>query len=534
MTMLTLRLMVSLRSSRVGATSCVVSRNNGRSLFSCSGQSKVRDNEETDSKIDNNILSCSKNNFATLSYVKNLSNIELGSNCQIVRNYSSESLAEKADSFGDLADRKFEKVPLDEDEQEEEKFVENEARIPRRFKLSAGGYANLIKSHIQRKDLKAALEVLDLIKANRDKPDVYMYNLLLRAFAVAGDLKKCRSLYATMKKLGLECKDATYTSLFNVCANYPHKDVAITYLEDLRQELALKNILLNETHYNAMIKAYGRHGAILKAFSLADEMRDKRLPTGIITFNSLLIGTISNEEAGLRHALVVWHLLRRHAITPSIATYNLFLRAIRDTKLGELKVNDVLIESPPQCHVYLNDEKKPDLLARPPVVNSLLFTEMSLRQDPNTEESEKDSPKIEALKKKTDAKKQKESTNLPAKVDREENSVLDLQSTIENTYLEKIHSKNRLVLFGGATRILEHMENDGVVPDAKTMTILMELVPPSDQAERSILQIAKAKKIPLDIDFFNMLMKKRSFRNDYEGAKVIACTISKKLSLFVQ
>ncbi|XP_043285642.1 pentatricopeptide repeat-containing protein 1, mitochondrial [Venturia canescens] len=521
--MFTVCLNASLRSNKLGARPCILLSTNIRRTFCCLVQLKTHNNGRIICTYDRNGYRYLNHNFTNSNYVRKLLNVELSSNCQIVRNYASENVIKKEDVFGVLGDRKFEKIEMDEDEKKEEEFVENEARIPRRLKPSPGGYANLIKSHIQNKNLTAAMEVLDLIKLNRDKPNVYMYNLLLRAFAVAGDFKKCRSLYALMKKRGLACNGATYTSILNVCANYPHKEVALDYLEGLRQEFAKKNIVLNETHYNTMIKAYGRHGAILEAFSLADEMRDKRLSTNEITFNSLLIGTISNREAGLRHALVIWHLLRRHGIKPSITTYNLFLRAIRDTKLGELRINDFLIEAPPHTQIYLNNEKKPDLLAQPPVVNSLLFTEIALKEDAETIQPKKAILEIETSKKKKDVSKSETDTNLPSEIDSicNEKSLIDQQSIIKNTPLEAIRMKNRLILFGGVAGILQHMEKDGVIPDTKSMTLLMELTPASNECERSILQVAKAKKIPLDIDFFNMLMKKRSLRRDYKGAKEI-------------
>lgn len=399
-----------------------------------------------------------------------------------VSNFCTEKLPKSANVFGDISGRKFERFPMDESEQEEEKFQDMEARVPRRLKPSLGQYAKMIKSHLSKNDLNSALEVLDLIKENRDKPTLYLYNLLLRAFARQGDIRRCFSLYNKARKRGLQPNAATYTSLFNACAVADDTTVALKHLNKLRQSLYEQQFPLNETHYNAMVKAYGWHGQLIEAFQLADEMRDRRVPIGESTYNSLFHGVISDKEAGLRHALIIWHLMRLRKIKPTLITYNLLLRAIRDTNLGNLKPDDVLISGFDQTRLSLTEGGRPDLLAFPPVLSTLL---------PLAEKEQN------AIQRGTDTKIQKKSTNL--------NDVL---------------VNNRLILFGGLEGFLNRMFNDDIKPNVKTITLLLDLIPNSVPAEDLLIKTADEQNIELDIDFFNMLIKRRSMRFDYKAAKV--------------
>ena len=496
--MLTLRLNL-IRSNNVQVRSCIAKVNNL--------QSACRDKEFTLRHENERVKSIDSAKCCSFRYYKTITK-KCRSQFQSIRAFSTQDLPKKADLFGDLSDCKYEKVEMDEDEKKEENFEKHEARIHRRHRLIPGGYVGQIKSKIEKGDLQGALDVLDLIKENRDKPTIYMYNLLLRAFAIAGDFKKCRSLYVTMKKRDMNRNAATYTSILNACANYHHSETALEYLNDLRLEFSEKNIQLNETHYHAMIKGYARHNNILEAFRLADEMRDKGLPTNEVTFNSLLYGAISDKEAGLRHALVVWHLMRRHRIQATLTTYNLLLRAIRDTKLGDLRVNDLLIEHPKgSCRIILSDDNSPDFLNDPPSIDTLLIKQ-TLAKTKNITDGKR--------REKNNAATASEDC-LPATV----NSNSDDKDII-NVSLDEIHRNNRLILFGGVSGILKRMERDGVAPDIRTLTFLMELVPSSTANESSIVKIARPKGIKLDVDFFNMMMKKRTLRKDYEGAKVRA------------
>lgn len=435
-----------------------------------------------------------KNFIGYVNEFKQVKNEHLQTRLQLqVSNFCVQKLPKAPNVFGDISGRKFERFQMDEIEQKEENFQDTEARVPRRLKPSLGQYAKMIKLHVSKNDLNSALNVLDLVKKNRDKPTAHLYNLLLRGFAMQGDIKQSFRLYNKMKRHGLEPNAATYTSLINACAESKNTELALRHLKILRQSFYEKQIPLNETHYNVMVKAYSWHNQTAEAFQMVDEMRDKRLPIGESTYNSLLHGAIAHKEAGLRHALIVWHLMRAWRIKPTLTTYNLFLRAIRDTDFKSLKLDEVLVSGSKQTRILLKEGERPNLLASPPVLSTLLPVagkEQSIVQY------------------NTNADKQEESINL--------NNVL---------------VSNRLILFGGVDGFLNQMAIDDVKPNEKTITLLLDLIPNSIAAENLLLKIANDNNIMLDIDFYNMLIKRRCMRFDYKAAKeVLSITEQKKLS----
>ena len=78
----------------------------------------------------------------------------------------------------------------------------------------------------------------------------------------------------------------------------------------------------------------------------------------------------------------------------------------------------------------------------------------------------------------------------------------------------------RLALIGGMPGFLTHMKRDGVVPDIKTFTQLLEAIPSSRNAEADLLAAMSASGVKPDVDFFNALIRKRNMRRDYRDARV--------------
>ncbi|XP_023288589.1 pentatricopeptide repeat-containing protein 1, mitochondrial isoform X2 [Orussus abietinus] len=419
------------------------------------------------------------------------------------RTVKSWNVQKESDTFGNLGGRTFERSKLDADEEEEEEFVENEVHVPRRLKPSPGQYAQMIKNCLNNKDLLSAINVLDIVKKNRDKPTTYMYNLLIRECAIQGELKGSFKLYNDMKKCALKPNLATYVSLLNACATSNDTKNAMDHLIKLREFFIEKNILINEAHYNAMIKAYSHHKYFNEAFMIADEMRDKKMSTDVVTFNNLFHAAVGDKNTGLRRAISIWQLMQRHRIKPNIWTYNLLLRCIRDCSLGDLKINDILIPGEKPCTICFKDDGKPDLLANPPVVSPLIF---SISENVSTTDQENTWERENGF-----------ASNLPQSLTAQSNQSLDA-----------IKSHNPLILFGGLQGILDHMKKDKVTPSISTFTLLLELVPNSPASEKMVINLAKSFDVKLDIDFYNTLIKKKSFRFEYDAAKAILHEIQKE------
>nr|CAD7577958.1 unnamed protein product [Timema californicum] len=391
------------------------------------------------------------------------------------------ALGSDPDKFGDLhgLTETFEHVPEDQDDL---KFQEQDMVAD---KLRTKEYADLIKKFIKERKLAEAIDVLEtrMLKVDNVKPEYYLYNLLIGECGRVGYTKKAFHLYNQMKKRSLHVSAAIYTALFNSCANSPFPQKALKQAAHLYELMQEKGYQPNKINYHAMIKAFGRCGDLSTAFSLVDKMVDQGLSLTDDTFNFLLQACIADKEAGFRHALMVWRKLMSRHVKPTSYSFNLLLRCTKECGLGDPDVARDLLQ--------------------PFVVESRLKRE--------------DAPVTTSIR--------------SVVADEESSSLVETRPNLLGHYpclgsnllpLAEVNTpENRLLLLGGPSGFLQAMKEMWVDPDIKTFTQLLHLIPPTLAAEKSLLEALSRLGVDVDIDFFNMLIKKRSMRGDYKNGRQV-------------
>lgn len=414
-----------------------------------------------------------------------------------------------ADVFGTLSIEKpyirENKRALDEGDAAEEKYLKD---IPlRKHKLSTTQYANLIKAEIKKKRIKEAIDVLELkmIKEDQVKPCNYIYNLLIGECGRLGYAQKAFQLYTRMKQRALKVTGGTYTALFNACANSPFKGDGLEKANNLRKIILQNGYEPNESNYNAMIKAYGRCGDIQTAFLLVDEMKERNLQMKVDTFNFLLQACISDKEYGFRHALLVWHKIYKKSLTPDIFSFNLMLKCARDCEMGDVNTTRQVIAT-----ILSESQNKEKNLKLKTINGNILQIE-----------SQKPIENVNELVNSTDEKV------IPAEQSVIHDQTPNLLSKAPHlgtlvSLKEVKKPEDRLLLLGGISGFLNEMNIANIIPDIKTFTNLLDVIPSTKVAENKLIAAVRDAEVRTDIDFFNILMKKRSMRCDYEAAKVCA------------
>lgn len=408
------------------------------------------------------------------------------------------------DVFGTLSSIQ---ITADEDEgdRQDDEYSRN---IPfRSDQLPLEQYAHMIVKHIKNKCLKDAIDILEvrMLKTDRVKPDNYIYDLLIMECGRLGYAKKAFQLYTRMKQRDLKVTGPTYAALFNACANSIHPNEGLKLATNLRKVLIQKEHDASEITYNTMIKAFGRCGDIKTAFQLVDEMKEKKKRLRVDTMNHLLQSCCSDKEHGFRSALLVWHSIYRRKLDPDLHSFNLLLRCTRDCGMGELDVirkviAQILLRS--QGHVKIKT-----------AINNRLLIESKPQQSINTNknmELEKvDDQLLDDENKSTDSCNQ-----MPNFI----NKLPHLGSIVE---LNDVKTReDRLFLLGGMDSVISEMEALHVRPDVKTFTQLLDLIPSTRDAETQLIEKMRYVRVRADTDFFNILMKRRIYRQDHEGAKV--------------
>lgn len=378
--------------------------------------------------------------------------------------------------------------------------------------LTTKGYADIIKHHLRNHEVKEAIDVLEvrMIKEDRVKPENYIYNLLISELGRLGYAKKAFSLYNRMKQRALRVTGATYTALFNSCAMSPFRKDALWRAHHLRKVMLEKGYEPNASNYNAMIKAFGRCGDVETAFLLMDEMKEKRVPfQGVRTFNFLLQAAASDPEHGFRHALLVWHKIYRHGLRPDIYSFNMMLHCTRNCGIGDVEtvkqlIGDILLSSkkglPPPSTYTIDKEKQGD--------KEILMIGTKSKTKSDIQTVPKDEIQVSGAIERKD-----ELPNLLARLPH-------LGSLVA---LGEIRTaEERFAVIGGLHGFLKEMDIAKEIPNVKTFSQILDVIPQTYEAEKDVLKLMRNYGVRTDVDFFNLLMKRRCLRFDYRGAEV--CT----------
>lgn len=203
---------------------------------------------------------------------------------------------------------------------------------------------------------------------------------------------------------------------------------------------------------------------------------------------------IVDKEAGFRHALLVWRKVIQKNIKPSIYTFNLLVRSVRDCGLGDVEVTRNVIDSICNEQKLLSGDSKK------------LENKNELIESKNTDTHLDQLVSKDSALSPTNCR-----PDLLAKVPHLGN-IISLSEVIE--------AEHRLLLLGGFKGFLYTVKKFECTPDIKTFTQLLYCIPSTLAAEKELIAAMTRFKVKPDVDFYNMLIKKRSMRFEYESAKV--------------
>ncbi|NXX12420.1 PTCD1 protein, partial [Podargus strigoides] len=457
---------------------------------------------------------------------------------------------------------RFQNLKLHEDGEEEPE------RKPRHGpKNTPYWYFLKCKALIKEDKLAEALELFEvqMLKEERVKPEESNYTVLIGGCGRVGYVKKAFKLYNDMKKRGLTPTEATYTALFNACAESPWKDSGLQSALKLRQQLKSKNEELNLITYHALLKVCALCSDLRMCFDILKEVVQKGHVLTAETFSFLLMSCIKDSENGFRYALQVWKQMTKLGIKANSHTYNLMLRAARDCGIGDPVVASKLLlgpthESSPQLRLAPGRQKEKgrtqkkgaestaavqldvEAMEKQLFHESLVQPEELIQQQnkdatwAETEPAGLDRPSIAhsrtgALMRISQDKMEQEQAclsqkqhfcNLPNLLDSRmpDAAVVSLGTVARPS--------DRLALMGDVEGFLNKMKEDNAEPNIKTFTLLAELVEPQSPSESSLLALLDKHKVKVDVTFFNTLIRNKSKQGDLEAAKSVLPALVKR------
>ncbi|KFQ26845.1 hypothetical protein N331_09804, partial [Merops nubicus] len=416
--------------------------------------------------------------------------------------------------------------------------------------------------------LAEALELFEvqMLKEERVWPEESNYTVLIGGCGRVGYVKKAFRLYNDMKKRGLAPSEATYTALFNACAESPWKDSGLQSALQLRQQLRGKNQELNLVTYHALLKVCALCSDLRMCFDVLKEIVHKgHVPTAE-TFSFLLMSCVKDTENGFRYALQVWKQMTKLGIKADSHAYNLMLRAARDCGIGDPALASQLLLSTPQENSaplrltaggrrkeVKSQRKKGSQSAAAlrldvEAMEKELFQESSARlEEPIRQQTEAvtgagpDPAALHglsvapsstgALMRAAQGEVEQEAARLSQKLPFCNLPNL-LDSRMPNAAVVSLGTvatpAHRLALMGDVEGFLSKMKEDNAEPNIKTFTLLAELVEPQSPSESSLLALLDEHRVKVDVTFFNTLIRKKSKQGDLEGAKGVLPALVKR------
>lgn len=399
------------------------------------------------------------------------------------------------------------------------------------------------KRLIKEGKLAEALDLFErqMLKEERLQPLECNYTVLIGGCGRAGYLKKAFKLYNDMKKRDLEPSDATYTALFNVCAESPWKDSALQSALKLRQQLQARNFQLNLKTYHALLKMTAMCADLRMCFDVLKEMVHKGHAVTEETFSFLLMGCIQDKKTGFRYALQVWRQMLSLGLQPSRHIYNLLLGAARDCGLGDPDVASMLLLRPREEMVLLQPPEGRRRARRAARAGMIDGVSASLHVE--TLEKQLFLEPSQALERPQEPREASVSSEaqpeVETKVDPPDTALASwgLEANLLTlgavppavvSFGTVTTPADRLALMGGLEGFLGKMAEHGLRPDIKTLTLLAEVVEPGSPAESLLLTVLDSHQVEADVTFFNTLMRKKSKLGDLEGAKALLPVLAKR------
>uniref|UniRef100_H0X3M4 Pentatricopeptide repeat-containing protein 1, mitochondrial n=1 Tax=Otolemur garnettii TaxID=30611 RepID=H0X3M4_OTOGA len=471
---------------------------------------------------------------------------------------------EEEESFGTLSDkyssrRHFRKstaqlynLRLKEQNVEEDEERELEPRPWKGPKNTPYWYFLQCKHLIREGKLAEALDLFErqMLKEEQLQPLESNYSVLIGGCGRAGYLKKAFKLYNDMKKRDLEPSDATYTALFNVCAESPWKDSALQSALKLRQQLQARNFQFNLKTYHALLKMAAKCADLRMCLDVFKEIIHKGHTVTEETFNFLLMGCIQDKKTGFRYALQqVWRQMLSLGLKPNQHSYNQMLMAARDCGLGHPEVASELFLRPRKEIALLQPLASRQQGRRRAEVGA--GGGMLARLHVEVLERELFLEPSQALKEPPEPQKAKVFSKAQLEVETETEPdytvalppvalkppPLELKANLLTpeaippavvSFGMVATPADKLALMGGLEGFLGKMTEHGLQPDISTFTLLAEVVEPGSPTESSLITLLDTHQVEADVTFFNTLIRKKSKLGDLQGAKALLPILAKR------
>lgn len=410
----------------------------------------------------------------------------------------------------------------------------------------------LIHGHVGPDKMKRAVHLFqEMTQVARHEPAKSHYSLLITGCSHLGLFKHAFDLFEKMpthlRRGGNKVTPTPgmVTSLFNACAQAEEGErrMALEKANQFRDWLYTESFPLTTIHYNVMVKTFAKLGDMRQAFQILHEMRQEEHPVTEITFAMLLMGSISDTASGFSHAIHILRHMDKLSIPFNLHILNLLLRSARDCGIGSKEhlehltqewVLDVKRLSTGSDGKETTDAKESKVSKESLCTETISGTKDShaeigaengsfgtsgFRSFDSCDTSSSASGSrsfgdgLDCGSTSHGSMYQSDSMAVKPSILRHSSDLIPVVENLVTLDLEALKlPKNRLALIGGPEWVFDMIRKYKMKPTIATMTTLLSCLPDTVQDEEELIRRCDSLRIKYDVDFFNVLIKRRSIR----------------------
>ncbi|KAJ3679563.1 hypothetical protein LUZ60_017574 [Juncus effusus] len=260
------------------------------------------------------------------------------------------------------------------------------------FQINPCRYNNIMSGLINTNRLHDAISFFkEQMVLNRFTPDIWSFNVVLKALCKLGEIKGAQEMFDKMRKIGYSPDRVTYNILidglckakqvykaYQVLQMFQSKGQnapnVITYTTIISgyckigkmdhahkvfDEMIDYGIKPTQVTYNILIDGYSKAGSMKLAVQMYDKMLLSGIRPDIITITSLINGYCINGQ--LDKAMELWHDMGINGLRPNLYTFSIMIHSL--CKLNRLE----------EAIQFLNQLiERRDLIPKPFVYNPVL------------------------------------------------------------------------------------------------------------------------------------------------------------------
>ncbi|KAF6173313.1 hypothetical protein GIB67_027008 [Kingdonia uniflora] len=181
----------------------------------------------------------------------------------------------------------------------------------------------------------------EMVKWFNVKPDVCVYNSLIKGFGKGNNLGMVYKLRDEMLKTGVRLNSNVYSTLISVFFRVGRKEKVSRVLEKMRENGCKPDVVT----YNAIITGFCNGKDFESAFGVLNEMKEKGCKADVLSYNIIVSGLC--KEGKLNEALDLFEDMPKRECASDVVTYRTLFDGLCDAvKLKEalLILNEMLFK----------------------------------------------------------------------------------------------------------------------------------------------------------------------------------------------